>query len=106
MGKPVSGDSVLVSGAAGATGSVVVQLAKLAGTRVVGIAGGPEKAKYVLELGADAVIDYKSEDVEARVKELFPRGINVFFDNVGGPQLDAALNNLAIGARVAMCGQV
>jgi NADPH-dependent curcumin reductase CurA len=73
---------------------------------VVGIAGGPAKAKHLLSIGADAVIDYKSENVSKRVAELFPKGIDIYFDNVGGPQLDAALNNLAINAKILLCGQI
>jgi len=106
-GSMKAGDAVLVSGAAGAVGSMVIQIAKLAGARtLVGIAGGADKCKLVKELGADVCIDYKSEDVHARLKALFPNGIDVFFDNVGGSQLGAALDNLALNARVAMCGQI
>lgn len=102
------GDVVLVSGAAGAVGSVVVQLAKARGAHVIGIAGGPEKCRYLTEtLGADAAIDYKQGDVAARLKEAAPGGIDVFFDNVGGELLDVALDALApAGARVAICGAI
>jgi hypothetical protein len=107
LGKPVPGETVLVSGAAGATGSVAAQIAKLEGCRVVGIAGGPEKCALLTdEFGLDGAIDYKAEDVERRIKELCPDGINVFFDNVGGSILEAALANLARGARVVLCGGI
>jgi NADPH-dependent curcumin reductase CurA len=99
LGKPVPGETVLVSGAAGATGSVAAQIAKLEGCRVVGIAGGPEKCALLTdEFGLDGAIDYKADDVERRIKELCPDGVNVYFDNVGGSILEAALANLAKGA--------
>lgn len=108
VGGLKAGDAVLVSGAAGATGSAAVQIARLMGaSKVVGVAGGPQKCAYVTgELGADACIDYKSEDVAAQVKAHFPAGVDVFFDNTGGPILDAALANLAQGARVVICGGI
>jgi len=107
IGKPVEGDTVLVSGGAGAVGSVVGQIAKIKGCRVVGIAGGPEKCKYMKEtLGFDDTIDYKNDDVVAGIKRTCPKGINVYFDNVGGEILDAALGRLAFGARVAVCGAI
>ena len=107
IGKPQQGETVVVSGAAGATGSVVGQLAKIWGCRVVGIAGGPEKCEWLTsELGFDEAIDYKGEDVEARLRETCPKGIHVFFDNVGGPILEAALANLAMHARVVLCGAI
>lgn len=107
LGKPVAGETVVVSGAAGATGSVAGQIAKLKGCRVVGIAGGPEKCGWLTrEAHFDAAIDYKSEDVAARLRELCPGGIDVYFDNVGGEILDAALGNLAQNARVVMCGGI
>ena len=107
IGKPQPGETVVVSGAAGATGSVVGQLAKLKGTRVIGIAGGPEKCAWLTEeLGFDGAIDYRSEDVSARLKELCPNGIDVFWDNVGGEILEAALNRLALHARVVFCGAI
>ncbi len=107
VGKPQEGDTVLVSGAAGAVGSVVGQIAKIKGCRVVGIAGGPEKCKYITEeLGFDEAIDYKNEDVRAGIKRTCPEGINVYFDNVGGEILDAALGRLAHGARIAICGAI
>ncbi len=106
-GEPRKGDSVLVSGAAGGVGSLVVQIAKALGCGlVVGIAGGREKCALVEELGADATIDYKNEDVGARIAELMPDGLDVYFDNVGGEILEAALSQLASGARVVLCGSI
>ena len=103
-----AGDVVLVSGAAGAVGSVVVQLAKARGANVIGIAGGPEKCRYLIEtIGADTAIDYKNGDVAEQLAKAAPDGIDVFFDNVGGELLDIALDNLSpVGARVAICGAI
>src|SRR5690606_12621437 len=85
VGRPVAGDTVVVSGAAGSTGSMAAQIAKIAGCRVIGIAGGARKCDWLTqELGLDAAIDYKQGDVEARLREHCPGGVNVFFDNVGG----------------------
>jgi NADPH-dependent curcumin reductase CurA len=107
VGVPKEGETVVVSGAAGAVGSVVGQIAKLKGCRVVGIAGGSEKCKWIVdELGFDAAIDYKSEDVNVALRENCPEGIDVYFDNVGGDILDAALARLARGARVVICGAI
>ena len=107
IGKPKAGDTVLVSGAAGATGSVAGQLARIAGARVIGIAGGRDKCDWLVsELGFDGAIDYKSEDVEQRIAELCPDGLNVYYDNVGGEILDFALAKLAQGARVVLCGGI
>ncbi|MES2259143.1 MAG: NADP-dependent oxidoreductase [Pseudomonadota bacterium] len=107
VGQPKAGDTVLVSGAAGAVGMTVGQIAKIKGARVIGIAGGADKCRYLVdELGFDAVIDYKSEDVAAALKQHAPNGIDVYFDNVGGDILDAALNRLAMGARVVICGAI
>ncbi len=107
VGKPEPGQTVVVSGAAGAVGMVVGQIAKIKGCRVVGIAGGPEKCRYVVdELGFDAAIDYKNEKVVRTLREQCPRGIDVYFDNVGGEILDAALANLARRARVVICGAI
>jgi NADPH-dependent curcumin reductase len=108
VGDVQAGDVVLVSGAAGAVGSVVIQLAKARGAFAIGIAGGPEKCRYVTDvIGADAAIDYKGADVAAELAKAAPNGINVFFDNVGGELLDIALDNLApAGARVAICGAI
>lgn len=107
IGKPKPGDTLVISGAAGATGSVVGQLGKIAGCRVIGIAGGPEKCAWLTdELGFDAAIDYKSEKVRARLRELAPNGIDLFWDNVGGEILNDALGRLAKGARVVICGGI
>jgi NADPH-dependent curcumin reductase CurA len=107
VGAPKEGETVVVSGAAGAVGSVVGQIAKIKGCRVVGIAGGPEKCGWILdELGFDAAIDYKSEDVGEALRKQCPEGIDVYFDNVGGDILDAALARLARGARVVICGAI
>ncbi|MFZ0999260.1 MAG: NADP-dependent oxidoreductase [Candidatus Sulfotelmatobacter sp.] len=106
-GQPRTGDTVVVSAAAGAVGSVVGQLAKIKGCRAVGIAGGADKCRYLLnDLGFDAVIDYKSEDVTAALRKSCPEGMNIYFDNVGGDILEAALSNLARGARIVICGAI
>ena len=105
VGQPKSGETVLVSGAAGAVGSIVCQIAKLKGCRVVGIAGGARKCEWLRdELGIDDAIDYKGEDVFTRIGDTCPNGIDVFFDNVGGETLDAALARIAVGARIVLCG--
>ncbi|MFT5335931.1 MAG: NADPH-dependent curcumin reductase CurA, partial [Halioglobus sp.] len=105
VAQPKAGDTFVVSAAAGAVGSIAGQIAKRDGARVIGIAGGPHKVKYLIDrLGFDAAIDYKNEDVGVRLKELAPQGVNVFFDNVGGPILDSVLDNLAMRARVVICG--
>ena len=107
IGRPQPGQTVVVSGAAGAVGSVVGQIAKIKGCRAVGIAGGPDKCRYLVdELGFDAAIDYKAGQVKAGLKEHCPQGIDVYFDNVGGDILDAALARLARGARVIICGAI
>ncbi len=107
IGRPAEGETVVVSGAAGAVGGVVGQIAKLKGCHVVGIAGGEEKCAHVLEeLGFDASIDYKTQDVAAGLREHCPKGIDVYFDNVGGEILDAALARLARSARVVICGAI
>jgi NADPH-dependent curcumin reductase CurA len=107
IAKPKEGETVVISGAAGATGSVAGQLAKIWGCRVVGIAGGPEKCEWLTgELGFDAAIDYKSEKVSRRLRELCPDGLDIFWDNVGGEILEAALANLAWNARVILCGAI
>lgn len=100
------GDVVLVSGAAGAVGSVVGQLAKRHGCQVVGVAGGPEKGEWLSELGFDAVVDYKAEPVGRALRRAAPEGVDVYFDNVGGETLDAALARLRRGARVVICGAI
>ena len=107
VGCPRAGDTVVVSGAAGATGSVVGQIAKIKGCRAIGIAGGADKCDWVVrEAGFDACIDYKAENVQARLGELCPKGIDVYFDNVGGEILDAALARLAFKGRVVLCGAI
>ena len=107
IGKPVAGETVVVSGAAGAVGMMVGQLAKIKGCRAIGIAGGPEKCRFIVdELGFDAAIDYKHEDVRAALRDQCPDRINVYFDNVGGDILDAALTRLARHAHIVICGSV
>lgn len=107
VGKIKEGDIVLVSGAAGAVGSIVGQVAKIKGCKVIGIAGGPEKCKYLIdELGFDGAIDYKNEDVKVALKRECPKGIDVYFDNVGGDILDAALAKLRMHARIVICGAI
>ena len=107
LGEPKAGETVLVSGAAGATGSVAGQIARIKGCRVVGIAGGPEKCGWLKDTaGFDEVIDYKSEDVDARIAETCPGKVDVFFDNVGGDILEAALNHINMRARVVLCGGI
>lgn len=106
-GRPQPADRVLVSGAAGGVGHMVVQIARAAGAgRVVGIAGGQRKVELIRDLGCDDAIDYKSEDVATRIQECFPDGIDIYFDNVGGETLEAALENLAYGARIVLCGSI
>ncbi len=106
VGRPEPGNTVVVSGAAGAVGSIVGQIAKIKGCTVIGIAGGSQKCKYLNELGFDAAIDYKAEDVYQALRTHCPNGIDVYFDNVGGEILDAALANLALHARVVICGAI
>ena len=107
IGKPREGETVVVSAAAGATGSVAGQIAKIAGARVVGIAGGAGKCRAVVEeFGFDACIDYRTADMKLALKEHCPRGVDVYFDNVGGAVLDAVLGRLAPKARVVLCGVI
>ncbi len=107
IGKPEAGQTVVVSGAAGAVGMVVGQLAKIRGCRVVGIAGGAEKCRYLVEeLGFDGAIDYKSEDVKKALRQHCPKGIDIYFDNVGGDILDDALTQIRRGARIVICGAI
>ena len=107
VGGVAEGETVVVSAASGAVGALVGQIAKLKGARVVGIAGGSEKCSYVTdELGFDAAIDYKNENVYKAMKEHCPKGIDVFFDNVGGEILDFALANLALKGRIVICGAI
>lgn len=101
------GETFVVSGAAGGVGSIAGQLAKIAGCRVVGIAGAAEKCRWVVdELGFDACIDYRTDDVDARLRELCPDGVDVYFDNVGGDILDIVLGQVRDHARVAACGSI
>jgi NADPH-dependent curcumin reductase CurA len=108
VGQIKQGDVVVISGAAGATGSAAGQIAKLKGAgKVVGIAGGPEKCRYIVsELGFDEAIDYKNDDVAARLRETCPDGIDLYFDNVGGSILNDCLGNLAMRGRVVLCGAI
>ena len=107
LGEPKPGQTVLVSGAAGATGSIAGQIARIQGCRVVGIAGGAVKCRWLVDTARfDAAIDYKQEDVDARIGALCPQGVNVYFENVGGPILEAALNHIAMHARIVMCGGI
>jgi len=106
-GQPKPGDVVVVSGAAGATGSMVGQIAKIAGCRTIGIAGGKDKCAWLVdELGFDAAVDYKAEDVRGRLKDLCNQSIDVFYDNVGGAILNHALAHIAMNARVVICGGI
>jgi NADPH-dependent curcumin reductase CurA len=107
LGRPEPGQTVVVSGAAGAVGSVAGQIARIKGCRVVGIAGGPEKCSWLLdELGFDAAIDYKQDDLRSKLRRHTPDGVDVYFDNVGGETLDEVLRRLARGARVVICGAI
>ena len=107
VGKPKAGETLVVSGAAGAVGSVVGQIGKIHGMRVIGIAGGADKCRYLVDvLGFDAAIDYKKEDVAAALAIHAPKGVDVYFDNVGGDILDAVLTRLARGARIVICGAI
>jgi NADPH-dependent curcumin reductase len=107
IGKPKAGETLVVSAASGAVGSVVGQLAKIMGCRAVGIAGGKTKCEYVVgELGFDACIDYKSEDVASRLRETCPNGVDVYFENVGGALLDTLLAAMNRFSRIVICGLV
>jgi len=107
VGQPKAGETVVLSGAAGAVGSVAGQIAKLKGCRVIGIAGGADKCRFLIdELGFDGAIDYKHEDVAAGLKRECPKGVDVYFDNVGGDILDAVLGRISVGARVVICGAI
>jgi NADPH-dependent curcumin reductase CurA len=106
-GEPKAGETVVVSGAAGAVGGLVGQIAKIKGCRVVGIAGGKEKCKFLVdELGFDAAIDYKNEDLKKALKQACPKGVDVFFDNVGGQILDDVLLRINLHARIVICGAI
>jgi len=107
IGRPAAGETVVVSGAAGAVGGLVGQIAKFKGARAIGIAGGEDKCRHIVdELGFDAAIDYKAGDLDAALGEHCPDGIDVYFDNVGGEILDAALARLGRNARVVICGAI
>ena len=106
LAKPKAGEVVLVSGAAGATGSVAAQLAKEAGCHVIGIAGGAEKCNWLKDCGLDTVIDYKNSNVHEELFKAAPNGIDIYFDNVGGPLLETVLFLININARVMLCGGI
>ena len=107
VGRPKPGETVLVSGAAGATGSVAAQIAKIQGCRTIGIAGGPEKCRYLTEeLGLDGAIDHRNDNVARKLRTLCPDGVDVYFDNVGGPVLDLVLLSLALRGRIVLCGGI
>ena len=106
-GQPKAGETVVVSGAAGAVGGLVGQIAKLKGCRVVGIAGGAEKCKFLVdELGFDAAIDSKNENIKKALKETCPKGVDVYFDNVGGDILNDVLTQINLHARIVICGAI
>jgi len=105
-GRPTEGEKVLVSGAAGIVGSTVGQIAKIKGCTVIGTAGTDEKCAYLSECGFDRAINYKKGDIGQQIKDACSEGINIYYDNVGGPMLDLALGNLARGARVVICGAI
>lgn len=105
-GRPRPGQNVVVSGAAGGVGSLVVQMAKISECRVIGIAGGPKKCAFLHDLGCDETIDYKNEDVAKRLDRLLPGGMDLYFDNVGGETLAACLERLAPRARIVLCGSI
>jgi NADPH-dependent curcumin reductase CurA len=105
--QPRAGDTLVVSAASGAVGAVVGQIGKISGCFVIGVAGSDEKCSYIVdELGFDASINYKTQDISAQLARLSPTGIDVYFDNVGGPVTDAVLENLAFKSRIAICGQI
>ena len=107
VGRPHAGETLVVSAAAGSTGSVAAQVGKIKGMTVIGIAGGEEKTRWLTETGGlDAAIDYKNEDVDARLSDLAPEGIDIYYDNVGGTVLQAAVNHMARFGRIVLCGQI
>ena len=106
VGEVRSGDTVVVSAAAGAVGTVACQIAKIKGAKVIGIAGGPAKVEYLKEIGCDGGVDYKAGGVADQLRELAPDGIDLYFDNVGGEILDDVLDQITMGARVVICGAI
>jgi NADPH-dependent curcumin reductase CurA len=107
VGGAKPGETVVISGAAGATGSTAVQISRIVGCRTIAIAGGPQKARWTVEeLGADAAVDYKHESVAERLAALCPDGIDVYFDNVGGSILQAAIGRMKMHGRIALCGMI
>jgi NADPH-dependent curcumin reductase CurA len=107
VGRPVAGETMLVSGAAGSTGSVAAQIGRILGCRVVGVAGGPEKCDWLInELGLDAAIDYRAANLVEQIYEKCPDGVDIFFDNVGGEILQAAVENINKFGRIVLCGQI
>lgn len=107
VGRAAAGDTVLISGAAGSVGAVACQIARIRGCRVVAIAGGPDKCTWLRDVArVDATIDYKEEDLAARIAELCPERVNLFFDNVGGVVLQAAVDAMAVHGRIVLCGQI
>ena len=107
VGRPAEGETVLVSGAAGATGSVVGQIAKIKGCRAVGLAGSDEKCAWLVDaLGFDAAINYKTDDVRSAISTHCPSGVDIYFDNVGGSLLEDAIAGLAMRGRVVLCGAI
>ncbi len=107
VGRPKTGETMLVSGAAGSTGSVASQIGRILGCRVVGVAGGPEKCAWLVnDLGLDAAIDYRAGNLVEQIRETCPGGVDVFFDNVGGEVLQAAVENINKFGRIVLCGQI
>ncbi|NKB45739.1 MAG: zinc-binding dehydrogenase [Alphaproteobacteria bacterium] len=100
------GDTMVISGAGGGVGSLVIQMARMRGCRIIGITGGSAKAKFVQDLGCDETIDHRADDIDRKLTELCPNGIDVYFDNVGGDILNTCLNHLALGARIVQCGSI
>ena len=106
-GNPKKGDVTVISGAAGGVGTMVIQMARITGaSKIIGIAGGAEKCKFIKNLGCDETIDYKSESVPERLSKFCPNGIDYYFDNVGGEILTACLDRLAMHARIVLCGSI
>ncbi len=105
-GQPRAGDLLVVSGAAGGVGTVVVQMARILGCRIIGIAGGPEKCRFVKELGCEQAIDYKNDNVAEKIAAYCPQGMDIYFDNVGGEILSTCLEHLAYEARIVLCGSI